>query len=124
MLRFAQGNAGSYCGHYTLSIPMGCARLPVKLGGLGVHDPAHCVYAARLACLTRLTDLASDLYLDASEVSFMQQQALEIFRQDIADPAFELPVDHVELQSKLALYGYKQLAARILQQADSWDSNV
>ena len=58
------------------------ARLPVKLGGLGVHDPAHCVYAARLACLTRLTDLASDLYLDAndlyldaSEVSSTQQQA-------------------------------------------------
>ena len=45
------------------------ATLSVKLAGLGVHDPSHCVYAARLACLTRLSDLASDLYLDASEVS-------------------------------------------------------
>ena len=96
-------------------------RLPVKLGGLGVHDPFHCVYSARLACLTRLLDLASDLHLQAAEVISLQLQALEVFRHDISDPSFELPADHVELQSRLTSYGYKQLAARALRQADSWE---
>jgi len=96
-------------------------RLPVKLGGLGVHDPFHCVYSARLACLTRLLDLASDLHLEAAEVIPLQHQALEVFRHDISEPSFELPADHVELQSRLTSYGYKQLAARALRQADSWE---
>ena len=96
-------------------------RLPVKLGGLGVHDPFHCVYSARLACLTRLIDLASDLHLEVTEVISLQHQALEVFRHDISDSSFQLPADHVELQSRLTLYGYKQLAARALRQADSWE---
>ena len=44
-----------------------------------------------------------------------------VFRHDISDSSFQLPADHVELQSRLTLYGYKQLAARALRQADSWE---
>ena len=79
------------------------------------------MYSARLACLTRLLDLASDLHLEAAEVIPLQHQALEVFRHDISEPSFELPADHVELQSRLTSYGYKQLAARALRQADSWE---
>ena len=97
------------------------ARIPVKLGGLGIHDPSHCVYSARLACLTRLLDLADDLQLDASDVLLIQQSALERFRHDISDSCFQIPHDHSQLQSKLMSHCYKQLAARALRAADSWE---
>jgi len=46
---------------------------------------------------------------------------VEVFRHDISDSAFQLPANHVELQSRLTSYGHKQPGARDLRQPDSWE---
>ena len=96
------------------------ARTPIKLGGLGVHDPYHCVWAARLACLTQLLDHSGELNVDPSVLLPVQQIALKAFRDDISDGTFQVPEDHTMLQAKLTSYGYQRLAAQALRNADQW----
>ena len=85
------------------------ARLPCKLGGLGIRDPSLVGGASHLAGLVQCGNLAVSLGADPAFVAVCSHEALVRYQQQIGAPDAPHLEHSKELQRQLSEVVYAQL---------------